>query len=76
MNDIKPYQKRLIAEYRHLKTNAQKLKTFIDDHEGVELNCPLELLTRQLKAMIALEQVLMERLLVEHLDPYMSEAVE
>jgi len=70
MNELKPYQARLVAEYYELRDREQKLYlTISNGGEGkVEVTSKqMELLRKQWKYMLKYERILAQRLQMENI---------
>lgn len=70
-DELKPYQSRLLTEYRELHERVGKLEKFINSYSAGKMNigltCSIDLLTQQLTAMKTYETILHIRLIHEGL---------
>lgn len=66
------YKERFIAEYAQLVIRSRKLKNVIEDYNNgklkFELNCPIDLLESQYKAMVAYCGFLVKRAEIENIE--------
>jgi hypothetical protein len=69
---MEDYQKRYVDEYRQLSDRIDKLADIIKRHRNgeldFELNCPVDLLTRQLGIMMSYKDALKLRASFENID--------
>lgn len=69
---MEAYKRRFIDEYKQLDERAHKLQRMLDRYHagtlGFTPDCPIELLSQQLLAMIDYRNILEERAQIEHIE--------
>ncbi|MGT2934253.1 crAss001_48 related protein [Streptococcus catagoni] len=69
---MEEYEKRMVTEYKELKSRAEKLSVIINryylDSLDFELKCPIELLLAQWHAMGAYLKILEQRAAIEKIN--------
>lgn len=72
MSELKPYQKRMIIEYRQLEHRYYKLRDMLNELECGTLDfkpeCPVSMLREQLNTMSKYMDQLEIRSVIEHID--------